>query len=116
MTIKEFDLLHKLLVDPTNARLVIGGDLPNYQPYRIYMEAISVFLWKILEKKFDFQRMVSHRLSKTLVDFANVIIKKGIDMRPESSNSCGPPMNMKTIARVSFASQLILKTINTKQS
>lgn len=78
LTIKEFDLLHKLLVDPTNARLVIGGDpLQTINPTGFTWEAISVFLWKILEKKFDFQRMlVSHRLSKTLVDFANVIIKK----------------------------------------
>ncbi len=78
LTIKEFDLLHKLLIDPNNARMVIGGDpLQTINPTGFTWEAISVFLWKILEKNFDFQRMlVSHRLSKKLVDFANVIIKK----------------------------------------
>ena len=49
LTIKEFDLLHKLLVDPTNARLVIGGDpLQTINPTGFTWEAISVFLWKIL--------------------------------------------------------------------
>lgn len=78
LTLKEYDLLHKLLTDESNARLVIGGDpLQTINPTGFSWDAISVFLYNILEDTIDFERMlVSHRLPKKLVEFANVIIKK----------------------------------------
>ena len=78
LTLKEYDLLHKLLTDEGNARLVIGGDpLQTINPTGFSWDAISVFLYNILEDTIDFERMlVSHRLPKKLVEFANVIIKK----------------------------------------
>ena len=78
LTLKEYDLLHKLLTDESSARLVIGGDpLQTINPTGFSWDAISVFLYNILEDTIDFERMlVSHRLPKKLVEFANVIIKK----------------------------------------
>ncbi len=78
LTLKEYDLLHKLLTDEGGARLVIGGDpLQTINPTGFSWDAISVFLYNILEDTIDFERMlVSHRLPKKLVEFANVIIKK----------------------------------------
>ena len=78
LTIAEFELLHQLLTDQENARIVIGGDpLQTINPTGFTWEAISVFLYDKLNKVFDFERMlVSHRLTKSLVDFANVIVEK----------------------------------------
>lgn len=78
LTLKEYDLLHKLLTDEDDARLVIGGDpLQTINPTGFSWDAISVFLFQILKKSLAFERMlVSHRLPKKLVEFANVIIKK----------------------------------------
>lgn len=78
LTLKEYDLLHKLLTDEGDARMVIGGDpLQTINPTGFSWDAISVFLFQILNKSLAFERMlVSHRLPKKLVEFANVIIKK----------------------------------------
>jgi hypothetical protein len=79
LTMVEFELLNKLLQTNASAgRLVVGGDpLQTINPTGFTWESLQVFLFKLLEKKIDSERLVtSHRLSKKLVDFANVVIEK----------------------------------------
>jgi len=78
LTMIEFEVLNHLLEDHEKARFVIGGDpLQTINPTGFSWDAVEVFLYKILNKNIGFERMlISHRLTKTLVDFANVIIKK----------------------------------------
>lgn len=88
LTMIEFEVLNHLLEDHDKARFVIGGDpLQTINPTGFSWDAVEVFLYKILKDKIRFERMlISHRLTKTLVDFANVIIKKRAmldDQQPE---------------------------------
>lgn len=79
LTMVEFQLLNQLLhTDGPPARLVIGGDpLQTINPTGFSWDALQVFLYDLMKRKVESERMLtSHRLTNTLVNFANVIIEK----------------------------------------
>jgi len=78
LTTEEYRLILNLLIKPTSAKLIVGGDpLQTINPTGFSWNVLESFITSIMGENKDImseRMLVSHRMPKNLVDMANVII------------------------------------------